>query len=399
MGAARLMQEEDHYGFQRNIRATRWTLPVPFGVLVVVFGLGAAEELLRHAGAGLTGAITAVYAAQAVAALVIAARSLERADAPPALLLQVVITGLTAVELGVLHPAVAHGWLTGIHTYSAYLLAVLPAAAVWAMRSRRVMSTLAIVSGIAAAGHPHPGAALAVIAGTWGAAIAIVHLYAWSIAIMRRLESAHRTEALLAVAEERLRFARDLHDTLGRTLAVVALKSELAGRLSGDPRAQAEMAEVQALAASSQEEIREVVRGYRRVDLETELEGARSVLAAAGVDVRVSGADAVGGLGREDRSLLGWVVREGATNVIRHSRATRCSVAFETGPEDAAVTIVNDGVRRGPDKGVRPADPGRGPGTGLAGLRQRLADHGGTVEHGGDGRTYHLRARIPRGQE
>ncbi|MDS1272277.1 histidine kinase [Lipingzhangella sp. LS1_29] len=389
------MRAEGGSGLRRNIRAIRWTFPIPLCALVVVFGWGAAVELLHHAGTGVTAAIIVAYAAQVGAALALAAGSLQRTDAPPALLPSLVITGLTAGELGAVHLAVSQGWFTGIHAYSAYLLAVLPAAAVWAGRDWRVSGTLALTSCLAAAPHPQSGVVLVVIAGTWGGTAAIIHLYAWSITVVLRLESAQRTESLLAVAEERLRFARDLHDTLGRTLSVVALKSELAARLSGESRARAEMEEVQALALSSQEEIREVVRGYRRVDVEAELEGARSVLAAAGIDCRVSGTEVVGDLDSEDRSVLGWVIREGATNVIRHARATYCTVAFEVDPEAATVMIVNDGAGRIPVRSDRPVVSERGSGTGLAGLEQRLTERGGTLEHGSDGGTYHLRARIP----
>ncbi|MFJ8696039.1 sensor histidine kinase, partial [Streptomyces roseolilacinus] len=105
----------------------------------------------------------------------------------------------------------------------------------------------------------------------------------WLLRAVWELDAAHRLQARLAVAEERLRFARDLHDVMGRNLSVIALKSELAVQLArrgSADRAVDEMAEVQRIARESQREVRDVVRGYREADLHTELEGARGVLAA-----------------------------------------------------------------------------------------------------------------------
>src|SRR5690606_30179659 len=102
----------------------------------------------------------------------------------------------------------------------------------------------------------------------------------WMLGVMWELEGSRRTQAQLAVAEERLRFARDLHDVLGRNLSVMALKSALAAQLSrrGRPGAEAEMMAVRDIAQESLREVREVVHGYRAADLTSELAGARSVL-------------------------------------------------------------------------------------------------------------------------
>lgn len=107
----------------------------------------------------------------------------------------------------------------------------------------------------------------------------------WVLAVMWELREARDVQARLAVAEERLRFGRDLHDVLGRNLAVIALKSELAVQLARRARPEAvdQMTEVQRIAQESHREVRDVVRGYREADLRVEVEGARGVLAAAGI--------------------------------------------------------------------------------------------------------------------
>lgn len=218
----------------------------------------------------------------------------------------------------------------------------------------------------------------------------------WLLRTVYELDRAREVQAQLAVAEERLRFGRDLHDVMGRNLAVIALKSELAVQLArrGRPEAVEQMIEVQRIAQESQREVRDVVRGYREADLAVEVEGARGVLAAAGIDCRVEfeAAAAVRGLPGDVQSALGWVVREATTNVLRHGDARSCLIRLSAagGPGDAVRLLVeNDGVC------ATPAGP---PGSGLVGLRERLDAVAGTLEAGpvGGGR-FRLRAQIPGG--
>ncbi|MFJ8753283.1 sensor histidine kinase [Streptomyces sp. NPDC102441] len=211
----------------------------------------------------------------------------------------------------------------------------------------------------------------------------------WSVLLIQQLAAARETQARLAVAEERLRFGRDLHDVLGRNLAVVALKSELAAQLArrGRPEAVDHMEEVQSIARESQREIRSVVRGYRTADLHTELAGARSVLDAAGIDCRIEYGPA-DRLPSDVQSALGWVVREATTNVLRHAQgASRCTMSLRTaGPSTALLVMENDGASG--------AEPGTG--TGLSGLKERLTALSGTLafeQHSGG--VFRLTARIP----
>ncbi|MEH0545305.1 histidine kinase [Streptomyces sp. B21-105] len=168
---------------------------------------------------------------------------------------------------------------------------------------------------------------------------------AWNLSVLWEAERAREVEARLAVAEERLRFGRDLHDVMGRNLAVIALKSELAVQLARRGRADAveQMIEVQRIAQETQREVRGVVRGYREADLGVELAGAQGVLRAAGIACEVLG-DA-GELPAEVQSALGWVVRESTTNVLRHGDAERCSVALQRTEGCVVLTVENDGAR------------------------------------------------------
>ncbi|OKK18552.1 histidine kinase [Streptomyces sp. CB00455] len=212
---------------------------------------------------------------------------------------------------------------------------------------------------------------------------------AWLLRAVYELDRSRELQARLAVAEERLRFGRDLHDVMGRNLAVIALKSELAVQLArrGRPEAVDQMVEVQRIARESQREVRDVVRGYREADLAVELEGARGVLNAAGMDCLVE-FEAARDLPAEVQSALGWVVREATTNILRHGDAHHCLIRL-TAPQDGPVTLVveNDGA---------PAKPVGPPGSGLAGLRERLAAVDGTLLAGPAGAgLFRLRADVP----
>ncbi|MEU0003844.1 histidine kinase [Streptomyces sp. NPDC006314] len=224
---------------------------------------------------------------------------------------------------------------------------------------------------------------------------------AWTLSVLWEAERAREVEARLAVAEERLRFGRDLHDVLGRNLSVIAFKSELAVQLArrGRPEAVEQMIEVQRIAQESQREVRDVVRGYREADLEVELAGAQGVLAAAGIDCEVRAR--AGKLPPEVQSALGWVVREATTNVLRHGDASRCAVGLRVREGHVVLTVENDGVA-GPSGGTgtgagRAGGP-EGGGSGLAGLRERLAAVDGSLVAGpvGAGR-FRLVAEVPLG--
>ena len=136
----------------------------------------------------------------------------------------------------------------------------------------------------------------------------------WLLDVVAELDRAKGARAALAVAEERLRFSRDLHDVLGRRLSTIAVQAELASTLAerGDSRAADRMLDVRAVAHEALREVRELARGYRAVDLEQELHGARSLLRSAGIETRID----VATLPEPWHEAAGWVVRETVTNVL-----------------------------------------------------------------------------------
>ncbi|MQA93207.1 MAG: sensor histidine kinase [Streptosporangiales bacterium] len=158
----------------------------------------------------------------------------------------------------------------------------------------------------------------------------------------REAHAAREAMSRLAVTEERLRFSRDLHDLLGHSLSLIAVKSELAMRLAdGDPAAaRAEMADVHRAAREALREVRVAVRGYRAADLDAELSGVRGVLEAAGVRCVIGRPPSR--LGEADADVLAWVVREGATNVLKHSTARHCTVGFTERDGAVIAEMTND---------------------------------------------------------
>jgi two-component system sensor histidine kinase DesK len=200
-----------------------------------------------------------------------------------------------------------------------------------------------------------------------------------------QLAAARQELAALAITQERGRFARDLHDILGHSLTVITMKAELAGRLTHrDPdRAAAEIADVERIARDALADVRATVAGYRAVTLAHELAAARTALDVAGIEADLP--TAVDNVPTERRELLGWAVREGVTNVVRHSGARRVRIVVTAD----GVEIVDDG--RGPAEwpaGAGDGGAGHHGGNGLAGLRERAARAGasvtvGAVEGGG----------------
>jgi two-component system sensor histidine kinase DesK len=206
-----------------------------------------------------------------------------------------------------------------------------------------------------------------------------------------QLRQAQEELARMAVADERVRFARDLHDLLGHSLSVIVLKSELAGGLlASDPaRAATEVREIEQVARRSLAEVREAVGGYRRVALAAELAGARAALDAAGVRATVE--EPPRDLPDPVQEALGWAVREGTTNVLRHSAAASCRVGFERDGDRVAVVIADDGA------GGVPGGNGAG-GSGLAGLAERVAGCGGRLQAGPRPEGgFQLRVEVPTG--
>ncbi|SFO80977.1 sensor histidine kinase [Amycolatopsis rubida] len=204
------------------------------------------------------------------------------------------------------------------------------------------------------------------------------------IRVIRRLELANQEIGTLAVASERERVARDLHDLLGHSLTTITVKAGLARRVlesSGDiDRAVREIREVEGLTRSALSDVRATVSEYREVSLPAEIAGARAALRAAEVDADLP--HAVDNVRAELQSTFGYVLREAITNVLRHSGAKQVK------------------VRLGRDW-LEVEDNGRAtgdavPGNGLRGLSERLAAIGGTVTaRARPGGGWVVRAKVP----
>ncbi|HLV04745.1 histidine kinase [uncultured Georgenia sp.] len=272
---------------------------------------------------------------------------------------------------------------------------LLLAAAIWALTlvvRPRVFMPLALVAGVVSAlvglpttPWPYVVASAITYCFIMGTIAPSFRISVWLLGVVWEQHRTRQLHARLAVAEERLRFSRDLHDVLGRALSAIALKSELGAELArrGQTDSAAEqMLEVRELANDSLREVRAVVAGYRQADLETEIAGARSMLRSAGVRTRLVGEGTQ--LPPHVQSALAWVVREGATNVVRHARATSCAIDLAVVGQHARLTIVNDGATAAPSSG-----------SGLVGLSERLARLGGTLATELRDGTFTLRAEVP----
>jgi two-component system, NarL family, sensor histidine kinase DesK len=194
---------------------------------------------------------------------------------------------------------------------------------------------------------------------------------------LRELYTTRRTLAHLKVEEERLRLARDLHDLLGQTLSVITLKTELARSLiTEDPaRCAQELTEIEQVGRMTLREVRKTVAGYRQPRLSSEVDGARQLLDAAGIESSIEQLPAE--LPQPLDAALAWTVREGVTNIIRHSRARYCLLRFTQDQGGIGVELLND--RAGT---AEAGTLGLGRGNGLLGLRERVSGLGGSMEAG-----------------
>jgi two-component system sensor histidine kinase DesK len=188
------------------------------------------------------------------------------------------------------------------------------------------------------------------------------------VRVLDELQTTRAELAELAVGRERLRVSRDLHDLLGQSLSAVSLKGDLALRLlPSDPKAaQAEIEGLTGVAREALRGVRAVTRDEHNVSLPTEASGAAALLGAAGIDARID-LD-LPELPPPVEEMLAWAVREGVTNVLRHSQARTCSITAARQDGRVRLEIENDGA-------WAPV----GEGSGLDGLAERARALSGTV--------------------
>lgn len=186
--------------------------------------------------------------------------------------------------------------------------------------------------------------------------------------LVNELHAARNELAQLAVAKERLRFARDLHDLLGMSLSAITLKSELTSRLIADhpTKASEELAAILTVSRRALADVRSVASGYHRLSLNEECDSAESVLRTADVEVVLR--REYDEMPAKVSTLLATVLREGVTNVLRHSKAERCDIVIAQESHSVRIEMVNDGAAREPG-----GDPYGTGGSGLRNLSERLA--------------------------
>jgi two-component system sensor histidine kinase DesK len=231
-------------------------------------------------------------------------------------------------------------------------------------------SSIAIAGGLSAADWPQVVPLVLLVRGLGLDLAGLARL----ASALREVHMARGELARLAVIEERMRMARDLHDLLGHTLATITLKSELAQRLvSQDPaRAAQEMREVEQAARQTLREVRAVVAGVQQPTLQAELEGARQLFAAARIAYTLE--QTIEALPGPVDAVFAWTIREGVTNVIRHSRARWCHIQIRATAAGVAAEMTND---RATAQAQNSASGSVG--TGLAGLTDRVAAQGGRL--------------------
>ncbi|GAC68443.1 sensor histidine kinase [Gordonia soli] len=369
-------------GPQRYRFYSRVTLQVVVAVVTVVLATAAPKPF---AMVGLIlGGIAAVLALEAqpeIASLTDA--RIRRWALPTAVAMLATIWVAAAVlsRVSSIESDVAAARQTGVYIVFLAGISVVPF-----LRHRWwVLLAVGLVTGAAFGASPR--GVLQLVGYTLGIGIVMVAttlLTLWGLRMIDELERAKTVEARLRVAEERLRFSRDLHDVVGRGFSAIAVKSELAGtllRAGATDRAVDEIDEIKTLAVESMDQMRALVRGYRDIDLTGEVAGARSLLSAAGCRLDVEGDPQQ--VPARFHEVAAWVVREGTTNIVKHSSASYARLTLGT----AAMTLTNDGAA---DASI----PSSGElSSGLRGLDERLGAVGAELDIATAGDTFTLQIR------
>ncbi len=371
---------------------TLWTL-LSFVVMVFV---AVVLELFHHSAPVLVTVVLTVFAALSCGMSAYFMVSSVGTDGPMARRVRdaFVVTGAGAVLAPVVSPLlypsatnVAPQWLMlpGVLTAAAVAGSGLPR---WptTVAGSAVTTVAGVVSAVVGGYAVLETALLAAFIVVVCTGTVAAQVWFWDVAA--QVDRARQVEGEAAVAGERLRFAAELHDIQGHSLQVIALKSELAARLVADDpaRAVAEMREVESLARQALRDTREVAHGYRTVSLTTEIANATRVLAAAGVSCTTSSSLPV--LPPPAERLLGLVVREATTNVIRHSRAARAEITLTRRDDAVRLRVATDAPL------VTPSETAV-TGGGLAGLADRFAAAGGNVTWHRGTDTFTVTAEVP----
>lgn len=229
----------------------------------------------------------------------------------------------------------------------------------------------------------------------------------------QELDRANEQIKELIKREERMRIARDLHDTLGHTLSLITLKSQLVEKLAAKDaeRAQVEAREIQRTSRAALRQVRELVSDMRAITVAEALAEAGEILRAADIALDVEGDPRLTGVSDLTQNIVSLCIKEAVTNIVKHSRATRCAVTIETAPAEVRLQIEDNGIglssRKVGSDGVSSLPGNSAAGNGLKGMAERLSLIDGTLTVGagslegsdgseaGSGRGTRLQITIP----
>lgn len=267
------------------------------------------------------------------------------------------------VAIGVALVPVGGGWS---------VLAVYPAMQAARLRPRRaaigaiLLSVVAfLVAGILSRQPPTwwlPSLMLPALIG--GAALSREAFYDRTRALLATQEEVRR----LAGIAERERMARDVHDVIGRTLTLVALKADLVERLAGrdGEAASREARSIGDQARAGFAEIRAALDGHASGSLASEIAASVAALDAANIQAEVRGDRTA--IPPNAGAILAMTLREAVTNVIRHADARRCSIGLTHRAGRLTLTVADDGAATSIVEG-----------NGLTGMRHRMVAAGGEL--------------------
>jgi signal transduction histidine kinase len=377
-----VLAQDDEAGSNEKPR-TAWSLAR--GVLTVVFCTSGLVALLEAWQAETGVARTTVATALLVALLGLQLFHFSRPGADLRSTRSYVLLGVQACLAYIPLAEFGFTWISLPPFLAGCVLLVLPRVAAWASFGAIMASVVIIRIGLDESVGD-------VLYGLLDAALFGLVVYGLTrlASLVAELHAARDDMAQMAVAEERLRFARDLHDLLGLSLSAVTLKGELTHRLLSKypDRAKQELTEILDISRRALADVRSVASGYRELSLDQEAKSAESVLRASGVDVRMV-------LDHTDlpvhiRTMLGMMLREGVTNVLRHSKAEHCEITIRQTSNAATLDIINDGVVE--QRSAKDPDSG----SGVRNLSDRVAALRGEVGTAlrPDGR-FQLSARVP----
>ena len=371
---ARALSPDEARARRTRVVAAGWGIAWAASMVPIV-----REGLTRGTSGGVWGAVSAIVSCACLyAACSLSVRRVRQGLTWPGRLslLLIVVGALTAI-----------GAALGVGPQSLQLVVFLAVVLAFSLPWQASIGPIAILAGTLFL-VPRMSPSWSASEGVWIALLGAGGACVFGRYIMEQRRAARVLEQRtheLEINEERNRMARDMHDILGHSLTVIALKTELATRLvdAAPDQVKAELTEVQSLARSALADVRATVNSYRELSLAGELARATNVLTSAGV--RADLPLTVEIVDPELRELFAWVVREGVTNIVRHAHASHCRVALSAD----SIEVADDGI--GLDSAAA------GDGHGLEGLRQRCQDNGAdlTIEapSSGSGTVLRVRAR------